>query len=566
MTERRDELLSELRRRVAGMEPWTPSTGESDALTKALHELDVYQAELEIQNQDLRETQATLGATRDRYRALFDDALVPFLVLSTAGIVVDANRAATRLFGRSQDRLIGKPLVVCLDGAAHEAFVRHLEGLKTSGASPASELSLALPNGDRRLAIFRSSYIISGTARDILCHLTDVTEQRRAEREKEELEQRLREAEKLEAVGRVAANIAHDVNNVLVSVVSLAEFIKEELGPAPLSKDIDALLDAAWRGALLMRGLLGLSRRSRRPPRVVDVAALLTRTQGMLKRKKPSVEIVVEVPPAPVRTWGDEEELLQALVNVASNGVDAMSEGRLTLRCQCAQPSGAAGPICLVQITDQGVGMSEDVRAKIFEPLFTTKAAQGGSGLGLSIVREIVAAHHGEIQVQSALGQGTTVSIELALADEVAVPKARALPQVRFARELSLVVVDDDESVLRATARALVDAGGKVSAFPDGPSAFAALMTDRRLADVAVLDVNMPAWSGPELARRLFEELGALPVVFVTGASGELIPPSVLERSNVRLVRKPWTGAELVHAISEAAGQAATGAESSVDA
>lgn len=551
MPEKRFErVLEELRGRVAGLKPWPAGQSQDDAMARALHELDVSHAEIMIQNQDLLETQAALAAARDRYRELFDEAPSPILSLSSTGIVHEANLAALRLLGRERDGLAGKPFVVCLAEGEPELYFRHLSAVSASRVAQTVELAVRDGVNEPRRVLFRTA-LLPGRPSSMLCHLTDVSAQRAAALAQEKLERRLREGEKLEAIGRVAANIAHEVNNILVSVISLAEFARDEAGPGPIAQDLDSLLDAAWRGARLMRGLLGLSRGATSVLRVFDLGRVVAQVASMLRHKKQGIEVSVDLGGDPMPILGDEDELLQALLNVGTNGLEAMTQGRLSLSCALHGPVSPGEPrLARVRIKDEGVGMTDEQAARAFEPLFTTKAARGGSGLGLSLVRKTVLGHHGTVDIDSSPGRGTTLTIELPVERDGA-GRSPPLEPAPGSLSMTVLLVDDDDFVRVATRRHLEALGATILDYADGLSAFEATLQGKSF-DVALLDVNMPGCSGPELARRLFDRQGPVPVVFVTGAAGD-IPAALLELPHVRFIRKPWTRRELAQALRDVA-------------
>jgi CheY-like chemotaxis protein len=286
-------------------------------------------------------------------------------------------------------------------------------------------------------------------------------------------------------------------------------------------------------------------------PRTFDLARTVASIVSMLKYKKPGVTVALESAPTSALLTGDEDEMNQALLNVGTNAVEAMSTGSLIVSFRVLEPRTLGGArIARVTFRDEGVGMTEEQCARIFEPLYTTKASSGGSGLGLTLVHKTVTAHRGTIDVESRPGEGTRVILELPLVGESSA--ATRLPSNASDKlNGTFLLVDDDDRVRSATQRQLVSAGAEVHAFPDGLAAFAAVDAGLDFT-AAVVDVNMPGWSGPELVDRLVSRLGRpLPVVLVTGASGELVPGRLLESGHVALVRKPWTRKELTESLRD---------------
>lgn len=539
-----ETVLADLRSRVEAGFPALVPPHDADELSRALHDLDVCHAELEIQNQDLLNTQHALSLARDRYRALFDEALTPIFSVSEHGVVLDANRAALELCGRSRDRFVNRPFVVCLEEGEPHAYFQHLQATREIGTPQSVELRLRLPGGRTRTILLRSRPLSDGARGSLLCHASDLTDERAAIEAKLKLESRLHQAEKLEAVGRVAANIAHDVNNVLVSVISIAEFTQSQVAASsPIFHELEALTQAAWRGGRMLRGLLGLSRPSTRPHVAIDLRRVAERVVSMVRHSKPSVEVSFAGPGEPVNVDADEDEVLQALLNVATNALDATNTGHVKLGCDVT--AGVLGlPVARLTVKDTGTGMDAGTLARAFEPLFTTKSDRGGSGLGLTLVHRTVENLRGSIEITSNPGQGTVVTIQLPLSRTVATTSVPP-PMQAAASELRVLLVDDDSSTRAAVKRQLSIAGVEVRDFPDGPSAFAAL-EDGLAVDAAVVDVNMPVWTGPELVSRIFALRPRLPVVFITGAAGDLIPRAMLDEPHVRLLQKPWQRGELV--------------------
>ncbi|NOU28444.1 MAG: response regulator [Polyangiaceae bacterium] len=544
------KALSELRARVSNVV--AQDAAETTVLTRALHDLDVLYAELEIQNQDLTETQLELERARENFRGIFEHAPVAILSVSASGVVLESNRAAEAVLGRTRESLVGKPFVVCLGDAQLDIFFQHLAA--TTRGAPRAPVALVtrLPSGEMRHVELSSSVLVGQGVKSLLCHLNDVTAKQQVEAAQQKLERRLHEAERLEAIGRVAANIAHDVNNILMSVVALGEFVKADCEGRPSENDMTSLLDAAWRGARLMRGLLGLSRPAAGPPKPMDLWVVLQRVHAMQKHKKPGVE--VRLIPTTGSAWvsGHEDDLFQAFLNVTTNALEATDVGgEVVLEGTLAEDANR-NPLARVRVRDNGAGMTPDQRLRAFEPLFTTKGDAGGSGLGLTLVFKTVRAHRGSIDVESTPAAGTTVSMDLPICPA---PGAASLaPTARRPLPGTIILVDDEKLVRTATRRQLEAAGAKVLAYESALDALEDIRGGLTF-DAAVVDVNMPACTGPEFVERLFELLGPRPVVFVTGASGELIPEALLTYECVRLVRKPWTRDQLfgtLHAVASA--------------
>ncbi len=549
MTERereREAMFRELRVRAERTLSTAPMDGaHRDTLARTLHELDVYHAELLIQQEDLAASNDALLRARDRYQRLFDKAPIAYIVTTRDGVVVDANRAAFALLARDRERVIGRPFVVCLPTDDAVTFGR-VSGLALATREPHhSEFCVRRASGELRRVEVTSVAENRDGVYHILSVLMDVTAQREAEATRRRLEARERENEKLEAVARLAASVAHDVNNILAAVTSLTEFFRTEIPHGTqTAQDVDAILHACHRGGRLMRGLLGIARTST-ATRPVEARALLQRVAAQFDGQCPGVTLRVEAPERDTFVRGDDDLLLQALLNLALNSAEAMNGHGVVVVACAVDPSTASVQF---RVTDTGHGMSPETRARIFEPLFTTKTSGTAMGLGLTIVQRAVAACNGTLAVESAEGRGCTVRLSF---PQLEVPAAeRSVPPPHHDTDgIAVLFVDDDETVASATARMLRGARCKVTTYNHGPEALDAVRAGYRF-DVAVIDVNMPALNGPDLVRALFELLGPVPVLFVTGSSGSLVPPELLALPYVRLLQKPWHRAELLEAIT----------------
>ena len=263
-----------------------------------------------------------------------------------------------------------------------------------------------------------------------LAMVTDITDRLRAERERAELEARLRQAQRLETVGQLAGGVAHDFNNLLSVIEGYASYVADEVTDRPGAiEGIEEILRAADRGAKLTRRLLMFSRRDRANPETVDLRTVIDDARPLLEGTLAGrCELTVETPGEPVLVTIDVEQFEQLLLNLAVNARDAMPDGgRLAIGLRRLDEGRVQ-----MHVSDTGAGMSEEVAERAFEPFYTTKAAGDGSGLGLATVYGIVTQSGGEVRLTSTPGEGTCVAVELPAADgeagEAATPGDRGCP------------------------------------------------------------------------------------------------------------------------------------------
>jgi signal transduction histidine kinase/DNA-binding response OmpR family regulator len=385
-----------------------------------------------------------------------------------------------------------------------------------------------------------------------------------AQLEREMLERQLTQSQKLQAVGTLAGGVAHDFNNLIAAVRSTAEWLRLELGAhGPAAAAAGEIVEVADRAHALTRQLLTFSRQDVAEARDVDAGALVQGVSRMLRRLlPPNVTLEVRLPAAPVGVFADPGKLEQVVMNLCVNARDAMPDGgtitaevdRVELAAADAERLTLAGPGSYTRmvITDTGTGMDADTLARIFEPFFTTKAADRGTGLGLSVVWGIVGQHGGAVQVASTPGRGTTFTIYLPHATPPAGAPAsgngrRSVDQPRAGG--TILLVDDEASLLRATARILRHLGYTVLPFADAAGAVAALKEHRGEVDLALLDVMLPGISGPALLQLLREVRPELPVLFTSGYARDARELQMVRQLGADALRKPFSVDELAAAV-----------------
>jgi signal transduction histidine kinase/CheY-like chemotaxis protein len=394
------------------------------------------------------------------------------------------------------------------------------------------EHAIETPDGRRRILRINAAPLKDrdGEIERVVCSFEDVTERRA-------IEEALRQSQKMEAIGRLAGGVAHDFNNLLTAILSFAAIARQRLragdhgGPAHggIDDDLDAITEAGERAAGLTRQLLAFGRKDVRRPIVLDAGARVVQAARLLSRiVGEHVTVRTAVGPAPVYVRIDEGHLQQVLVNLAVNARDAMPRGGLLVLAvegidvEDDAPGRPAGAYVRIRVTDNGTGMDDATRARAIEPFFTTKALNEGTGLGLSTCHAIVVQAGGTLAIESAVGRGTTVLIDL---PAVAAPEAEA--QVTAGRAPAsrgreqILVVEDDPAVRTVATRSLRAAGYDVLAAASGEQAREIVASVGRL-DLVVCDIVLPGRSGFDVVAALRETRPGLPALFVSGYSAEL--------------------------------------------
>ena len=375
------------------------------------------------------------------------------------------------------------------------------------------------------------------------------TSQRRA------LERQLAQAQKLEAVGRLAGGVAHDFNNIVTAILGHAEMAREVLAAdSPAQEDLGQIIRASGRATELTGQLLTFSRRQVAQPRRMDLNGLVDETRRLFERLiGADVELRIERCPEPVVVYADPGQLEQVLMNLVVNGRDAMpAGGRLTVRVGLLEARGVEAR-AVVEVRDTGIGMSPDVQARIFEPFFTTKERGKGTGLGLAMCYGIVHQAGGTIDVETAPGAGSRFRVMLPLASADTLDTQAVLRSGASVAPLSgseTILLAEDEPMVRDLAiRVLEGLGYRVLASKDGSEALALSDGLRERIHLLLTDVVMPGLSGPELATRLTAERPGLAVLYVSGYAPDSAALADALRSGAAFLPKPYNPADLAREV-----------------
>lgn len=392
-------------------------------------------------------------------------------------------------------------------------------------------------------------------------------ERRRAEEALKQSEQQLRQAQKMEAVGRLAGGVAHDFNNMLTAILGYTEILLGGFEPKDQRRqDLEEVIQAAKRAAALTQQLLAFSRRQVLSPRVVELNAVVSGIKNMLQRIiGEDIEVQVLPDPALGRVRVDPGQIEQVILNLAVNARDAMPKGgRLTLKTAnmvldgealTGHPGTKPGPYVQLSVADTGSGMDEETKTHLFEPFFTTKERGKGTGLGLSTVYGIVKQSGGYIYVESQVGMGTVFKILFPRVEAQAEPPEPALPPARPVRASEAILLVEDEDVVRGLASRILRRAGYTVLEARHPEDALRIFDQRRSPiHLMLTDVVMPGISGPELARKLGAGQPNLKVLFMSGYTDEEISRDTPLRPGHTLLPKPFTPGELLKRVGEVLG------------
>jgi PAS domain S-box-containing protein len=383
-----------------------------------------------------------------------------------------------------------------------------------------------------------------------------------------ELEGRLRQAQKMEALGQLAGGVAHDFNNILTAILACAHILRETLGPEhPGTPDVETIVSSAESAATLTRQLLAVGRRQRLVPRAFSLADAVRGMEPMLRRLLGEpIRLVIDLR-APGAVVADPTQIELVVLNLAVNGRDAMPDGgQLTIAvdelagddpARGPEPGAPAGPTSVLSVRDTGSGMSAETQARIFEPFYTTKSTGKGTGLGLSQVYGVVTQSGGTVRVRSAPGQGTEMRVLLPRRGGAAEPlpvQARRATAAGGAE--TILLVEDDDTIRAIARRSLAEAGYAVLDAGTPSAALALARGHRGRIDVLVSDVLLPEQNGWDLATALRAERPELPALFVSGYAGDRLDGRALLPEDALLLQKPFTPAQLLTGVRAALDRA----------
>ena len=463
----------------------------------------------------------TLQATKEILEAILECSPLALIGFDAERRVIGWNSRAEELFGRATADVMGAAVDLFAGDDAAQFEVMFAQAM--AGERSCDEVLRAGEGRGRQLSISADPlYDRAGEPRGVVLAVEDVSERRL-------LEEQLRQAQKMEAVGQLTGGLAHDFNNLLAVIIGNLDLAAETARDGAIEEPIEEALGAAQRGAELTRALLAFSRRQPLQPRAVAVADLITSLHGLLQRALGErVLIESKLAPSLGPALADPAQLEAALLNLAVNARDAMPKGgRLVIETadsQLDQDYAAIhrevvpGRYLLIAVSDSGSGMSAETLRRAFEPFFTTKAPGSGSGLGLSMVHGFAKQSGGHVSIYSEQGFGTTVRLYLPYAQpaaEAGEVKGEALNEPRASGE-TILVVEDQAEVRRIVVRQLTSLGYRVLEAENAQTAFEALRTDAPI-DLLFTDIVMPGVSGIEVAAAARKARPDLRVLLTSG-------------------------------------------------
>jgi PAS domain S-box-containing protein len=481
---------------------------------------------------------------------LFEMSLDLLCVLDPHGAFKRVNPAFSHTLHWGEEALLGKPLASFVHPADREATEAEIARLETG--APMLDFENRFRHADGSYRVLHWHAAPTPHRRTIFASARDVTEKRA-------METRLRRTQKLEAVGHLAGGLAHDFNNHLLAILMNTDYALKHVSAETARDHLSEVKRGAQRAAELTRRLLDFSRKEPLQVAALDMNELIDDLLRMLRRTIPAnIDLQVVAGRDLPTVAGDMGQLEQVVMNLCLNARDALAEGghiliktstvKVNGRLRSARPWAQPGRYVLLEVTDDGIGMTADVCDRIFDPFFTTKPAGSGTGLGLATTYAIVEQHGGMIHVTSEPGRGTTFEVYLPVAEELGSEDSSVdeQPEPRGGTE-TILVAEDADAVRSVVTRALRHAGYRVIAASDGDEAVALVERHAGSIALALVDLVMPKLSGMDVALAIRDKQPDLKILFTSGYNDKT---ALRERlGQVQVVRKPYDLDELLHQI-----------------
>jgi PAS domain S-box-containing protein len=515
-----------------------------------------------------KRTEQALRESQEMFQKAFQASPDTMVLHSLSeGRHMDVNESFLRLIGYRREELVGRTamdLGLWWDLAQGDEYLRVL---REQGRVRDLEICVRTKSGEARTLLL-SAEVIEIAGQDCVVAIgKDISERKQAEQERMRLEEQLRQAQKIEAVGRLAGGVAHDFNNILMVINGYVQLVLRKLSPRhPLRQNLNEIRKAGERAASLTGQLLAFSRRQILVPRILDLNKVVADTKEMLRRViGEDVELVIRQGHKLAKVLADPGQIAQVLVNLAVNARDAMpGGGRLTIETGNVDlreaetgdlPGAASGPYVMLAVSDTGVGISKEVMEHMFEPFFTTRERGKGTGLGLSMVYGVVKQSGGYVRVQSEPGQGSTFRIYLPCAQVGSGKPAARSTKARLAKgRETILVVEDELAVRQVVAATLRSCGYKVLEAGSGEEAMRRLRRHEGPLHLVLCDLVMPRMNGRKAAdsvRTLYPEVK---VVFMSGYTDDALLRHGVSDTQGSFLPKPFTIEALTRKVREVLG------------
>lgn len=535
-----------------------------EEVARIVRDLRSKQIDLERQNEELLRAKEVLADFRDDYADLYDFAPVGYATLNDEGIILKSNVTFANMLGRERRSLLNARLLGFIVSEDRGIYCRFLRAYFESLERKSWELRM-LKESDVPFWVRIDGVVVETSADrkiELRLAIIDITEQKRAEEEKKQIEAELRHSQKMEAVGQMASGIAHEFNNLIAGIRNNTDFLairSSDVLSAQSCIALEQIETAAARAHTLTNQLLSFSRKYTPTGTTFDLNLRIADCKLMVEKLiGPAIELNVVSNDQPLFVCAAEEEIGQVIVNLVLNARDAITDaGTITIQSRLVTllerdvPENCqAGQYVELSVADDGCGMSQETCERIFEPFFTTKPVGKGTGLGLSVAYSDIANYGGFMRVDSEEGVGSVVStyLPLALDSDIETLADAPKPSPASVSGDETILVCDDEDIVRMSVKAMLESHGySVIAVENAAEALAVAESQYQDISLVLTDITMPGMSGVELGQEIKRRHSHMKVLYSSGYGSHQIEADV----DIEVLHKGGQSGELLQLIRE---------------
>jgi len=530
---------------------------------KLIHELQTFQIELELQNNELHRSQQELMQSNIRYTALYDFAPVGYISLNEKRLIINANLTLADMLSMERSLLIGQCLSAYIFSEDQDIYYQHIRDLSDTKTKQICELRLKTRDEKPFDVQMESTLIEYQTAKPAQYHIviSDIRARKQLEKDQEDLQNRLQQIHKMESIRTIVGGIAHDFNNILFVIMGNADLAREDIPESnPAQIKLEAIRNSSLKAAGIVKTLLNFNQKTNGEQRPTNPVLIIKNALSFLRASIPAtIEIHTVFPDEEMSILSDPIQIGQILINLCANASQAMEDtgGILEIKVAAeiltevsaaAYPGLAAGEYVKIRVSDNGPGIDPKIIDRIFDPYFTTRGLANNSGMGLAVVHTIVKNHKGVITVKNKPGKGVALTLLFPMIDEKPMMEKTSPDEFLTGKE-AILFVDDEESITEMAGQALAKLGYQVEAMSSPEDALALFKLNPGYFDVVITDMTMPKMTGITLAEKLFKIRPDIPVIICTGYSAMIDEKKAKQLGFAGYLAKPVTMSKIALAI-----------------